>query len=139
MGKNYLRSFLKKIKELKENKDIDLIIIMGTSLKVFPFASIPNLFDENVYKLVINMDKVGDFSFDKILAKSVFIQGKTDENVIKFLKDCNLYQEFEDFIKKEYNENIDDLMRNELNDKKDDDIDEIIKNIKNNMNLDDYK
>ena len=138
-GEKLPSRFFEKMKELKENKDIDLIIIMGTSLKVIPFANIPNLIDENVYKVVFNMDKVGNFSFEKILEKSVFIQGKIDDNIIKFLKNCKMFQEFEDYVKKEYNEKIEKVLGDELNNTKDDDIDELINNIKKNLNLDEFR
>ena len=36
------------------------------------------------------------------------IEGKTDENVVKFLKDANLIDEFKDFMKKEYGEEFKD-------------------------------
>ena len=42
----------------------------------------------------------------------MFIEGKTDETVVKFLKDINMLDEFKDFMKKEYNEEFKD--KNEI-------------------------
>ena len=113
---------------------------MGTSLKVMPFANIPNNINPYAYKVVFNMDKVGDFFYEKLTEKAIFIEGKTDSNVTKFLKDASLYKEFEEFVKKEYNEELEKMINIEPKLKKDNnDIDELIAKIKDNLNLDDYK
>ena len=104
----------KKFSEsLEQLTDIDLIIIMGTSLKVNPFAMIPYMPNINAYKLVFNMEEVGQFGFCFLKSDALFIKGKTDNSVIKFLKDVNLYDEFSDFIKQEYNEDLNDLIGKE--------------------------
>ena len=54
------------------------------------------------------MERVGEFRYEKLLCNSLFIQGKTDENVIKFLKDLNMLDEFKEFMKKEYDEEFKD-------------------------------
>ena len=69
-----------------------------------PFASIPYLVNPKADIIVFNMEKVGEYPYDSLLSKSLFIEGKTDENVVKFLKDINMLDEFKDFMKKEYNE-----------------------------------
>ena len=50
------------------------------------------------------MDKVGPFEYDSLIEDCIFIEGKTDEKVIKFLKDSDLYNEFNEFLKREFNE-----------------------------------
>ena len=49
--------------EFHKNKTLpssaDLCIVMGTSLTVQPFASLPNFCEENVPRLLINMEQVG--------------------------------------------------------------------------------
>ena len=94
-------------------QDVDLIIIMGTSLKVYPFASIPEFADPNVGIVVFNMEKVGVYQYGKIDKNDWFIQGKTDENILKFLKDVKLYDEFEKFITDEYGEELNDIIGKE--------------------------
>ena len=114
---------------------------MGTSLKVNPFAMIPYLPEINAYKLVFNMEEVGEFGYEYLCTDSLFIQGKTDQSVIKFLKDVNLFDEFSDFIKKEYNEDLKDLIGKEselmnVNDNKQKDSDNVEKLTKDLNNLD---
>ena len=58
------------------------------------------------------MGKVGEYPYDSLLSNSLFIEGKTDEIVVKFLKDINMLDEFKDFMKKEYNEEFKD--KNEI-------------------------
>ena len=98
---------------LDDIEDIDLIIIMGTSLKVYPFAAIPESAKAEAKKVVFNMEKVGYYQYDKITNSSLFIKGKTDENILKFLKDVKLYDEFEKFIKEEYGEKLKDIIGEE--------------------------
>ena len=113
---------------------------MGTSLKVNPFAMIPYLPEIHAYKLVLNMKEVGQFGYCFLQSDALFIQGKTDNSVIKFLKDVNLYDEFSDFIKKEYDEDLNDLIgkENELmnvNENKQKDSDKVEKLTKDLNNL----
>ena len=98
---------------LDDIKDIDLIIIMGTSLKVMPFAAIPQCANEDAEKVVFNMEKVGYYQYDHISNPSLFIEGKTDQNIIKFLREVKLYDEFEKFIKDEYNQELKDIIDEE--------------------------
>ena len=105
-GEGLPARFFKKLEECKDN--VDLIIIMGTSLKVQPFASIPYLTNPKADIVLFNMERAGEFRYNELLSNSVFIQGKTDENVIKFLKDLNMLDEFKEFMKKEYNEEFKD-------------------------------
>ena len=86
---------------------------MGTSLKVHPFASLPSLTNRNAYVMVFNMEEVGEFNYYDLSKDSIFILGKTDQNIIKFLKDINWYDEFARFIKKEYNEKLENLVGKE--------------------------
>ena len=107
--------------KLQEYDDVDLIIIMGTSLKVQPFASIPYLTNPKADIVVLNMESVGGFQFNKLYSNSLFIEGKTDESIVKLLKDMNMFNEFKDFMKKEYNKEFKD----------DNDIEKLIESIEN--------
>ena len=104
-GEGLPKRFFEK---LGECKDVDLIIIMGTSLKVQPFASIPYLTNPFADIVVFNMEEVGGFLFNKLYCNALFIEGKTDENIIKLLKDTNMFDEFKEFMKKEYSEEFKD-------------------------------
>ena len=109
-GENLPVTFFKCIYDLQ---DIDLIIIMGTSLQVYPFAGIPEFANPDAGIVVFNMEKVGAYQYGKINKNNWFIQGKTDENILKFLEDVELYGEFETFIKDEYGEELNDIIGNE--------------------------
>ena len=95
---------------LNDIEDIDLIIIMGTSLKVFPFAGIPRNAPPEADIVVLNKEKVGTFQYDKMEENDLFIEGKIDENILKILKDAKLYDEFDKFLREEYGENINNKM-----------------------------
>ena len=128
---------------MQDIKDIDLVIIMGTSLKVFPFAGIPEWVGQNKGIIVFNKEKVGNYRYNEIGKNNYFIEGKIDENILKFLKDVKLYDEFKKFIKDEYGEELNKIIGEEkkmINIKNDtDDInkkrDEL--NIEDNSNVSD--
>ena len=98
---------------LEKIKDVDLIIVMGTSLKVYPFAAIPEYANEKTDIVVFNMEKVGIYQYYNLKSNDIFIEGKIDENILKFLKDVKLYDDFDKFIKAEYNEELKDLVGKE--------------------------
>ena len=98
---------------LQDIKDIDLVIIMGTSLKVFPFAGIPEFVEKNKGVIVFNMEKVGTYKYNEMHKDDYFIEGKIDENILKFLKDVKLYDEFDEFIWDEYHENLNEIIGKE--------------------------
>lgn len=58
----------------------DLIIVMGTSLSVQPFASLPSLARDGAPRLLINMERVGDFGSR---LDDVLVLGDCDEGVRK--------------------------------------------------------
>ena len=94
---------------MQECKDADLFIIMGTSLSVSPFARIPYLANRNADVVLFNKSLVGEYEYNKLYCNALFIEGKTDESVIKFLKDCNMIDEFKNFLKNEYKDEFKDI------------------------------
>ena len=82
--------------------DADLIIIMGTSLQVHPFASLPKVSNEKCWKVIFNMDKVGNYGYNLLSCNSLFLEGKTDKVVLNVIRDCGLENEFLEFIKDEF-------------------------------------
>ncbi|KIP08947.1 hypothetical protein PHLGIDRAFT_29303 [Phlebiopsis gigantea 11061_1 CR5-6] len=54
----------------------DLLIVMGTSLTVHPFASLTQLVPEGCPRVLVNMDQAGDIG---TRADDVLLLGKTDE------------------------------------------------------------
>ena len=94
--------------KIQESEDFDLVIIMGTSLQVYPFAQIPKLMKTSSWKVVFNKDKVGLFLFNFLFSNTLFIQGTTDNIVKKFLEEVDLLDDFKNFVKINYgDDNID--------------------------------
>ena len=62
----------------------DLLIVMGTSLTVQPFASLAGMVKESCPRVLINLDHVGDFGSR---ADDVILLGKCDEIVTELSKE----------------------------------------------------
>ena len=60
----------------------DLVLVLGTSLKVAPVASIPDWVKSDVPRVLINREIVGTFNGDK----DVFVEGDCDESVRNICK-----------------------------------------------------
>lgn len=57
----------------------DLLIIMGTSLQVYPFAGLVNTVGSDVPRILINMEPAGNFSSQlSSNSRDIFLQGSTD-------------------------------------------------------------
>ena len=84
----------------EESRDCDLVIILGTSLQVYPFAKIPKLLKVESWKVVFNRDKVGSFLYNFLFSNTLFIEGTTDNTVIQFLKDIDLLEDFKEYLGK---------------------------------------
>ena len=79
-------------KRLGERAGIDLpeadfLIVMGTSLKVQPFASLVDFVEPKVPRLLINREAVGDsFRFGEPGSRDVFLQGDCDDGVRRLVE-----------------------------------------------------
>lgn len=84
--------FFKKSNLLKY---VDLAIVMGTSLVVFPFASLVSMIPKEVPIVLINRDESlqGESNY-------LFMGGDLDQNVVKIVKDLGMEEQYEK-IKKE--------------------------------------
>lgn len=71
----------------------DLIIVMGTSLSVQPFASLPSKAREKTPRVLINKEKVGDFGSRN---DDVLILGDIDEGVRKLADALGWREELEE-------------------------------------------
>jgi hypothetical protein len=60
--------------------EADLCIVMGTSLTVQPFASLPQMVEEDAPRLLINQEQVGDLG---TRADDVLLLGDCDSGVRK--------------------------------------------------------
>lgn len=70
----------------------DLCIVMGTSLSVQPFASLPNFCDEGVPRVLINMERVGGLGSRP---DDVLLLGDCDTGVRKFAAALGWEEELE--------------------------------------------
>jgi len=70
----------------------DLCIVLGTSLTVLPFASLPGSCSENVPRLLINSERVGDLG---CRADDVLLLGDCDDGVRKLASALGWEEELE--------------------------------------------
>ena len=106
-GENLPKRFFEKMKECE---DCDLVLIMGTSLLVQPFASIPDVMKRDTWKVAINKDKIGYYYYELLIMNSLFISGITDEVCLKIIKDCEWENDYKKFVKDTYNDDEFDLV-----------------------------
>ena len=71
----------------------DLVIIMGTSLMVQPFASLPSFVSEGVPRVLINLEQAGSIGSR---ADDVLLLGDCDEQVRKLAAACGWMKELEE-------------------------------------------
>lgn len=71
----------------------DLVIIMGTSLTVQPFASLPSFVSEGVPRVLINLEQAGSIGSR---ADDVLLLGDCDEQVRKLATACGWMEELEE-------------------------------------------
>ncbi|KAL2133870.1 hypothetical protein VTI74DRAFT_1542 [Chaetomium olivicolor] len=72
--------------------DADLMLVMGTSLQVHPFAGLPNMADEDVPRVLFNLERVGSFGTQ---ADDVMVLGDCDEGVRKLADELGWRDELE--------------------------------------------
>jgi len=69
-------------------READMLIVMGTSLKVAPVSLIPEIVDDDAPRLLLNRDLVGDFCQTREnMRRDVWEEGDCDVSVKKF---CDL-------------------------------------------------
>ncbi|KAM4038339.1 NAD-dependent protein deacetylase sirtuin-3, mitochondrial-like [Anomaloglossus baeobatrachus] len=76
----------------------DLLIVMGTSLKIEPFANIVNAVRPNVPRLLINRDLVGPFK-KRPLSTDVAELGELSEVIRKFVSALNWQKDLDEVIR----------------------------------------
>ena len=110
---------------IADKKDLticDLLIVIGTSLQVHPFASLPNYVQPHVPRLLINREPVGPFSHlassrstngrslvsmldslttedEKDDSRDRFWEGDADDGVRRMAKELGWGEELEEMIK----------------------------------------
>jgi NAD-dependent SIR2 family protein deacetylase len=72
---------------------------MGTSLKVSPFNFLPQNLPKDTWRIVVNKEKVGQFKYEELNSNDLFLEGTTDEIILKIVDDCGWKSEFDKFLK----------------------------------------
>ncbi|KAF9449111.1 NAD-dependent deacetylase sirtuin-2 [Macrolepiota fuliginosa MF-IS2] len=89
-GESLPPEFMSSIPMLQE---ADLLIVMGTSLTVHPFAMLAGLVEDKCPRVLINLERVGDFANR---ADDVVLLGKCDEMVRDLCKELGWEEELEE-------------------------------------------
>ena len=74
------------VKSKDDLKGCDLLIVMGTSLSVFPFATLVEKVDYGCHRLLVNRELVGPFKdVDPLKERRDYVyQGSIDDFSLKF-------------------------------------------------------
>lgn len=72
--------------------EADLVIVIGTSLTVHPFATLPSMARDGVPRLLLNMEQVGDFG---TRADDVLCLGECDDGIRKLVDELGWGEELE--------------------------------------------
>eukprot|EP00026_Physarum_polycephalum_P007239 Phypoly_transcript_07297.p1 GENE.Phypoly_transcript_07297~~Phypoly_transcript_07297.p1 ORF type:complete len:550 (+),score=72.44 Phypoly_transcript_07297:113-1651(+) len=67
---------------IRDTRECDLLIVMGTSLKVYPFASLVNMVQDGVPRMLINLKSVGPFEEN-------FEESEWNYRDVSALQDCD--------------------------------------------------
>lgn len=106
-GERLPSDFFEKFSNINNS---DLAFIMGSTLKVFPFANLPYNLPLNSWRVLINMERAGDtesergFKFNEENNKDLFLQGKCDEMIEKLVKDVGWEEEFNKYCENRLSE-----------------------------------
>ncbi|KAI1436411.1 DHS-like NAD/FAD-binding domain-containing protein [Xylaria sp. CBS 124048] len=73
-------------------EEADLVIVGGTSLTVHPFARLPSMAQDGVPRLLLNMERVGDFG---TRADDVLCLGECDDGIRKLADELGWRDELE--------------------------------------------
>ncbi|KAK3298649.1 DHS-like NAD/FAD-binding domain-containing protein [Chaetomium fimeti] len=73
-------------------KEADLVLVMGTSLQVHPFAGLPNMAEEETPRVLFNLEQVGSFG---TRADDVMVLGDCDAGVRKLAEEIGWKDELE--------------------------------------------
>ncbi|KAJ8608013.1 hypothetical protein MRB53_039919 [Persea americana] len=117
--------------------EADLAIVMGTSLTVQPFASLPMLVRESTPRVLINNDRAGDLGSR---ADDVLLLGDCDAGVRKLAAACGWLEELEELWKATAPKTADQIAKSDepLKDKNEvlqDEIDQLTKEVDETLNL----
>ncbi|AGO13849.1 AaceriAGL018Cp [[Ashbya] aceris (nom. inval.)] len=90
----FYTSWDKLLKEMQAGKEDYLVIVAGTSLVVYPFASLPSETPRKVHRVLMNIEVVGDFKTPR--KTDVIIRGETDHIAEELARELGWYDELID-------------------------------------------
>ncbi|CCH60771.1 hypothetical protein TBLA_0D02680 [Henningerozyma blattae CBS 6284] len=86
----------------------DIVIVAGTSLTVYPFASLHEEIPKAIKRILINFDKAGQFKSSP-RNTDLFFKGSSDDAAVELVQNLNWTEEFEKIIGEEIKEeNVED-------------------------------
>lgn len=77
-------------------KTCKLLITIGTSLKVYPFASLAEYVSKEIPRFLINNEQSGNFSFQDNKSKDYFIKGDCQQTILDLSEELGWRNELED-------------------------------------------
>ncbi|AAS54472.1 AGL018Cp [Eremothecium gossypii ATCC 10895] len=90
----FYTSWDKLLSEMQAGKEDYLVIVAGTSLVVYPFASLPSETPRKVHRVLMNMEVVGDFKTPR--KTDIIIHGETDHIAEELARALGWYDELVD-------------------------------------------
>ncbi|KAK4145004.1 NAD-dependent protein deacetylase hst2-1 [Dichotomopilus funicola] len=88
-GEPLPRAFFDRMSAVKE---ADLVLVMGTSLQVHPFAGLPDMVNEDIPRVLFNLERVGSFGTQ---ADDVMVLGDCDGGVRRLADELGWRDELE--------------------------------------------
>jgi NAD-dependent deacetylase sirtuin 2 len=85
---------------LTDKSKADLLLVLGTSLQVFPFASIVNMVSDDIPRVLINMESVGLFKRSKD-KRDVNLLGDCQVTILELVTELGWMEDFEKLIPKD--------------------------------------
>ena len=95
-GENLPEAFFKAIPKLKA---ADVLLVLGTSLCVNPFASLVHQVSKACPRVLFNRERVGPFVAEDE-PRNVFVGGDCDEGVLQLVRLLGWEEEFQDVIRR---------------------------------------
>ena len=78
-----------------EKRPPDCMFVIGSSLTVFPAATVPEMINGNATRILVNREPAGRFDFSR--DRDFFFQGDSDDMILLFLQEVGWLEELEKY------------------------------------------
>ncbi|KAF1828715.1 NAD-dependent deacetylase sirtuin-2 [Decorospora gaudefroyi] len=113
--------------------EADLVIVMGTSLSVHPFATLPQMCRDETPRLLINSEQVGDIGE---WPDDVLLLGDCDNGVRKLARACGWLEELEHlWAQTARAEEPKEVVKKSRDELLEDEVDKLTKEVEENLRL----